>query len=456
MEQKRVVIMGAAGRDFHNFNVRFRDDPAVTVIAFTATQIPGIEGRCYPPSLAGPHYPDGIPIVAEKMLDALIRDEQIDEVIFSYSDVSHEHVMHQASRVLAAGADFSLLGPCSTAVPCSRPVIAVLAVRTGAGKSPASRFLTDVLLSEGIRPAIIRHPMPYGDLNAQRVQRFASLEDLSLHHTTIEEREEYEPHLRKGLVVWAGVDYAAIVAEAEKEAPVIIWDGGNNDFSFLRADLEIVIVDPFRPGHESAYHPGEVNLRRAGVVVINKVDSAPEENVAQIERSVARLNPDAVVVKTRSVVTIEDTEAIRGKRVLVVEDGPTLTHGGMATGAGVQAAQKYGAAQIVDPKPYAQGDLAGIYGSFPHLGPILPALGYYPGQLLDLEATIRAVPADVVLSATPSSLADLITVDKPVVQVSYEMADAGEPRFSDVLRLFLRGLGVSQDSSEVWKGGSAG
>ena len=343
VRQKRVVIMGAAGRDFHNFNVVLRADPMVRVIAFTATQIPGIEGRCYPPSLAGPLYPEGIPIVSEEMLDGVIRDEHIDEVIFAYSDVSHEFVMHQASRVLAAGADFSLLGPGSTTVPCSVPVIAVLAVRTGAGKSPASRFIADVLLSHGVRPALIRHPMPYGDLAAQRVQRFASLADLDLHQATIEEREEYEPLIRKGLVVWAGVDYAAIVAEAEKEAPLIIWDGGNNDFSFLRTDLEIVIADPFRPGHESAYHPGETNLRRAGVVVINKVNSAPAENVVRVEQNVARLNPGAVVVKTRSLVTVNDPEEIRGKRVLVVEDGPTLTHGGMATGAGVQAAQEHGA-----------------------------------------------------------------------------------------------------------------
>jgi predicted GTPase len=443
VRQKRVVIMGAAGRDFHDFNVVFRADPMVRVIAFTATQIPGIEGRCYPPSLAGPLYPEGIPIVSEEVLDSVIRDEHIDEVIFAYSDVSHEFVMHQASRVLAAGADFSLLGPVSTTVPCSVPVIAVLAVRTGAGKSPASRFIADVLLSHGVRPALIRHPMPYGDLAAQRVQRFASLADLDLHQATIEEREEYEPLIRKGLVVWAGVDYAAIVAEAEKEAPLIIWDGGNNDFSFLRSDLEIVIADPFRPGHESAYHPGETNLRRAGVVVINKVNSAPAENVVRVEQNVARLNPGAVVVKTRSLVTVNDPEEIRGKRVLVVEDGPTLTHGGMATGAGVQAAQEHGA-DMIDPRPYAQGGLAGVYTAFPHLGPILPALGYNREQLRDLEATIKAVPADIVLSATPSSLVNLIHVDKPIVQVSYEMAETGEPRLSDILAGFLRDKGLTR------------
>lgn len=442
MKQKRVVIMGAAGRDFHNFNVVFRGDPAVRVVAFTATQIPGIEGRRYPACLAGPHYPDGIPIVPEDMLDDLIGDEDIDEVVFAYSDVSHEYVMHQASRVLAAGADFSLLGVHSTSILCSVPVIGVLAVRTGAGKSPASRFVADVLLSEGVRPAVIRHPMPYGELGAQRVQRFASMADLDRHHATIEEREEYEPHIREGVVVWAGVDYAAIVAEAEKEASVIIWDGGNNDFSFLRTDLEIVVVDPFRPGHESAYHPGEVNVRRGTVAVINKVNSAPAGNVTLVEENVRRLNPAALIVKTDSVVTVEDAEQISGKRVLVVEDGPTLTHGGMSTGAGAQAATANGAAEMIDPRPYAQGGLADVYAKYPHLGPILPALGYYPEQLRDLEATIEAVPADVVLSATPSSLADLIHVSKPVVKVSYEMVETGEPRLSDILREFVRNKGL--------------
>jgi len=447
VRQKRVVIMGAAGRDFHNFNVVFRDDPQTKVVAFTATQIPGIDRRRYPPELAGPAYPEGISIVPESLLDALIKNEDIDTVVFAYSDVAHEFVMHQASRVLAAGADFALLGPKSTMVACSVPVIAVLAVRTGAGKSPASRFLADLLIAEGLRPAVIRHPMPYGDLVAQRVQRFATLEDLDRHQATVEEREDYEPHIRRGLVVWAGVDYEVIVQEAEKEASIIIWDGGNNDFSFLRADLEIVIVDPFRPGHELAYHPGEMNLRRAGAVVVNKVSSAPSENVDRVVANVREVNPDAVVIKADSVITVADGERIRRKRVLVVEDGPTLTHGGMATGAGVEAARQFGAAEMIDPRPYAQGRLIETYITYPHLGPILPALGYYEEQLRDLEATIRAVPADLVISATPFSLESLIKVDKPMVQVGYELAERGEPRLSDFVRSFLRRQRLSAQSS---------
>jgi predicted GTPase len=445
LKQKRVVIMGAAGRDFHNFNVVFREDPEVRVVAFTATQIPGIDRRTYPPELAGRYYPEGIPIVPEVGLEDLIMREAVDEVIFAYSDVSHETVMHQASRVLAAGADFGLLGPASTAIPCSVPVISVLAVRTGAGKSPASRFIADLLLREGVRPAVIRHPMPYGDLIAQRVQRFTSLEDLDRYGATVEEREDYEPHIQRGLDVWAGVDYQAIVAEVEKEASLIIWDGGNNDFSFLRSDLEVVIVDPFRPGHELAYHPGEVNLRRADVVVINKVSSAPPANVAQVEENVRAANPRAIIVRADSVITAIGSERIEGKRVLVVEDGPTLTHGGMATGAGAQAARQFGAAELIDPRPYAQGKLAETYSVWPHLGPILPALGYYPEQLRDLEATINAVPADLVVSATPFSLDRLVRIDKPFVQVAYEMREQGEPRLSDVVRRFLRARGISPD-----------
>ena len=444
---KRVVIMGAAGRDFHDFNMVFRDDPHVEVVAFTATQIPGIDDRTYPPDLAGSRYPRGIPIIPEERLAQIMAEQRVDEVVFAYSDVSHEHVMHQASRVLAAGADFSLLGPASTAVRCDVPVISVLAVRTGAGKSQTTRFVSDVLLSEGVRPAIIRHPMPYGDLLAQKVQRFASPADLELQNATVEEREEYEPHIRKGLVVWAGVDYKAIVAEAQKEASLILWDGGNNDFSFLRSDLEIVLVDPLRPGHETSYHPGEVNLRRADVVVINKVESAPEGDIEVVAKNIAVLNPKAVVVRARSAIAVSsEGEAIRGKRVLVVEDGPTLTHGGMATGAGVEAARQWGAAEIVDPKPYAQGGLADVYRRFAHLGPILPALGYYPEQLNDLAATIEAVPADLVVSATPSSLATLIELHRPLVQVSYELEETEPPFLSDVLREFIRGREVARES----------
>ena len=442
MEQKRVVIMGAAGRDFHNFNVVYRDDPHTRVVAFTATQIPGIDRRTYPPELAGQHYPEGIPIVPEAGLEGLIKEHSVDEVIFAYSDVSHEYVMHQASRALAAGADFAMLGPNSTAIKCNVPVISVLAVRTGAGKSPVSRFLADLLISEGIRPAVIRHPMPYGDLNAQRVQRFADLDDLDRYHATVEEREDYEPHIRKGLVVWAGVDYQDIVNEVEKDSSLIIWDGGNNDFSFLRSDLEIVIVDPFRPGHELAYHPGEVNLRRADVVVINKVNSAPPAGVEQVEKNVRAANPRAAVVFADSVVTAVDGRSMAGKRVLVVEDGPTLTHGGMSVGAGIEAARQYGAREVIDPRPYAQGRLADTYRSFPHLGPILPALGYYPEQLRDLEATINAVPADIVVSATPFSIGRLIKIAKPLVEVGYELAERGEPRLSDVVRRFLSDRGI--------------
>jgi predicted GTPase len=449
VEQKRVVIMGAAGRDFHDFNVVFRDDPGTRVVAFTATQIPGIDRRTYPPELAGPNYPEGILIVPEVGLEDLIKNEAVDEVIFAYSDVSHEYVMHQASRVLAAGADFALLGPNSTAIKCNVPVISVLAVRTGAGKSPVSRFLADLLMAEGLRPAVIRHPMPYGDLVAQRVQCFTSLADLDRYGATVEEREDYEPHIRRGLNVWAGVDYQAIVAQAEKDASLIIWDGGNNDFSFLRSDLEIVIVDPFRPGHELSYHPGEVNLRRADVVVINKVSSAPPDNVAQVEKNARAANPNAVIVRADSVITASESDRIAGKRVLVVEDGPTLTHGGMATGAGAQAARQFGAKELIDPRPYAQGRLAETYRVFPHLGPIVPALGYYPAQLADLQATINAVPADLVVSATPFSLGSLIKVDKPLIQVAYEMSERGEPRLSDVVRRFLADKGIVPRASQA-------
>ena len=442
MKQKRVVIMGAAGRDFHDFNVVFRDDPGMRVVAFTSAQIPGIDSRRYPPELAGPLYPDGIPTVPESELTDLVRRERVDEVVFAYSDVSHEFVMHQASRVLAAGADFCLLGPESTMVNATVPVISVCAVRTGAGKSPTSRFLADLLIAEGLRPAVIRHPMPYGDLVAQRVQRFASLDDLDRYHTTVEEREDYEPHIRRGLVVWAGVDYQAIVEQAEKESPIIIWDGGNNDFPFVRPDLEIVVADPFRPGHELSYHPGEVNLRRADVVVVYKVNSAPPENVDTVVANVKEVNPRAVIVRADSVISVPGGEAIAGKRVLVVEDGPTLTHGGMAIGAGVVAARKYGASEIVDPRPYARGRLAEVYAKYPHLGPILPAVGYFEDQLRDLEATLAAVPADLVVSATPVALASVIAVNKPLVQVSYELAETGEPRLSDFVRAFLRGRGL--------------
>jgi predicted GTPase len=443
VKRKRVVIMGAAGRDFHNFNVVFRGDAQVEVVAFTAAQIPRIDRRRYPPELAGPHYRDGIPIVPESTLDSLIAEQAVDEVVFAYSDVSHEFVMHQASRVLAAGADFSLLGINSTAVPCSVPVISVLATRTGAGKSPTSRFVAGLLMERGIRPAVIRHPMPYGDLVAQRVQRFAALDDLDRAKATVEEREDYEPHIRKGLVVWAGVDYEAIVAEAERESPIIIWDGGNNDFSFLRSDLTIVVVDPFRPGHELAYHPGEMNLRCADIAVVSKVNTAPPGNVDRVIANIREFNPDAVVVMTDTLITASDTRMIEGKKVLVVEDGPTLTHGGMATGAGIEAAREFRAAEVIDPRPYAKGVIEATYDAYPHLGPILPAVGYYEEQLRDLEATINAVPADVVVSATPFSLGLLLTINKPLVQITYELAERTEPRLSGLLESFLQKQGLS-------------
>lgn len=442
MKQKRVVIVGAAGRDFHNFNVAFRDDPQTRVVAFTAAQIPGIDERRYPPALAGPLYPEGIPIVPEATLEKLIVEEDIDEVIFAYSDLSHEQLMHLGSRALAAGADFCLQGPDSTMVVPDVPAISILAVRTGAGKSPTSRFVAELLIKNGLKPAMIRHPMPYGDLEAQRVQRFATLEDLDLHKATIEEREDYEPHIQKGLVIWSGVDYAAIVAEAEKEADIVVWDGGNNDFSFIRAGLEIAIVDPFRPGHELKFHPGEVNLRRAQVVIINKVNTAPAENVAEVTKNIQEANPGATIVRTDSVITVDDPEAIKGKRVLVVEDGPTLTHGGMSTGAGTEAARMYGAAEIIDPRPYAKGVIADTYAKYPHLGPILPALGYYPEQLQDFAASLNAVPADLVISASPFSLTRVMKVERPFVSVGYEMAETDGPKLSDIVTAYLKEQGL--------------
>ncbi len=444
MGRKRVVIMGAAGRDFHNFNVAFRDDADIEVVAFTATQIPHIDRRRYPPELAGPLYPEGIPILPESNLDSLIKKQGVQEVIFAYSDVSHEFVMHQASRVLAAGADFSLLGPGTTAIGCEVPVISILATRTGAGKSPTSRFVAGLLMNQGVTPAVIRHPMPYGDLVKQRVQRFAAISDLDRHKATIEEREDYEPHIRRGLVVWAGVDYEAIVAEAQKEASVIIWDGGNNDFSFLRSNLEIVVVDPIRAGQELSYHPGEMNLRRADIAVISKVNSAYPHDVDKVIANIREVNPTAVIAQTDTVISASDKAMIKGKAVLVVEDGPTLTHGGMETGAGMEAARQFDADGVVNPRPYAQGEIADTYATYQHLGPILPAVGYYPQQLRDLEATINAVPADVVVSATPFSLGSLLKLNKPVVQITYELVERGEPRLSDLVRSFL------------WKQGLAG
>ena len=424
MHARRIVIMGAAGRDFHDFNVAFRDDPGVEVVTFTATQIPGIAGRSYPPELAGPRYPAGIPIRPETELELIIRDEHVDEVVFAYSDVSHDTVMHAASRVLAAGADFSLLGPERTMLRSRRPVLAVGATRTGAGKSQTSRYLAELLAAEGVTPVIVRHPMPYGDLAAQRVQRFATYDDLDRFETTIEEREEYEPHLDAGRVVYAGVDYEAILHQAELEADVILWDGGNNDFPFYRPDLFVVVADPLRPGDERRYHPGETNLRMADVVIINKTDSAEPAAVDEVRRAVDELNPSAVVVTATSELVL-DGPPIAGKRVVVVEDGPTLTHGGMPYGAGVVAARRFGAARLVDPREQAVGTIRSVLQRYPALEPLVPAMGYGSVQIEDLEATLNGIDADLVLSATPIDLTRVLTLNKPITRVRYELAEAG-------------------------------
>ena len=433
MSRKRTLIMGAAGRDFHNFNVYFRDNPDYQVVAFTATQIPNIEGRRYPPELAGSLYPEGIPIYPETELSDLIRRLQADQVIFAYSDVSHEYVMHKASQVLAAGADFRLMGADSTMLKSCKPVVAVCAVRTGCGKSQTTRHVCGVLQQMGKRAVVVRHPMPYGDLVAQAVQRFATYEDLDRHKCTIEEREEYEPHLDRGVVVYAGVDYEPILRQAEEEADVVVWDGGNNDMPFYRPDLLIVVVDPHRPGHELRYHPGETNLRMADVAVINKVDTASPEGVTQVRESVQTVNPSAVVVEAASPIFVEAPEAIRGKRVLVIEDGPTLTHGEMAYGAGVVAARRFGAAELVDPRPYAVRSIAATYEKYPHTGPLLPAMGYGDEQVRDLEETINAAECDLVLVATPIDLRRLVHVRHPMDRVRYELQVIGRPTLQEAL-----------------------
>jgi predicted GTPase len=420
MDRKRVIIMGAAGRDFHDFNVVYRNDPGVAVVAFTATQIPGIAGRFYPVELAGPLYDEPIPIVAERELERLIRERHVDTVVFAYSDVPHETVMHAASRVLAAGADFTLLGPERTMLKSRRPVLAVGATRTGAGKSQTSRYLAALLAEQGVTPVVIRHPMPYGDLAAQRVQRYAKHDDLDRYQTTIEEREEYEPHLDAGRIVYAGVDYEAILREAEVEGDVILWDGGNNDFPFYRPDLYIVVADPLRPGDERRYHPGETNVRMADVVVINKVDSAEPAAVEAVRDAIEELNPAAQIVTARSDLTLNGPP-IAGKSVVVVEDGPTLTHGGMPYGAGVVAARRFGAARLVDPRPNAVGSIREVLDRYPALEPLVPAMGYGAAQIRDLEATLNAVEADLVLSATPINLKRLLKLNKPITRVRYEL-----------------------------------
>ena len=439
MDRTRVLILGAAGRDFHNFNVAYRDNPAYEVVAFTAQQIPNIAGRTYPPPLAGSLYPSGIPIYPEDDLEEIIAREKVQEAVLAYSDVSHEYVMHLASRVLAAGPDFSLLGPGRTMLPARVPVIAVCAVRTGAGKSQTTRRVVDILREAGRRVVVVRHPMPYGDLAAQACQRFATYEDLERHEATIEEREEYEPHIERGTVVYAGVDYAQILASAQGEADVVIWDGGNNDLPFYRPDLHIVVADPLRPGHEVAYHPGEANVRMADVVVVNKVDTASPDAIAQVRDNVRRVNPGAMLIEAASPITVGEPEAIQGRRVLVIEDGPTLTHGGMAYGAGVVAARRYGAAEIVDPRPYAVGSIAGVYAQYPHVGPILPAMGYGEEQVRELGATIAATPCDVVLVATPIDLGRLVRAEVPMLRLTYALQEIGRPDLHDALRPILSG-----------------
>ena len=434
MEKKRVLIMGAAGRDFHNFNVCFRDNEAFEVVGFTATQIPDIEGRLYPPELAGSLYPQGIPIYPEEDLEKLIVEKDIDIVVFSYSDVSHDYVMHRASKAIAAGADFLLLGSKGTMIKSQKPVISVCAVRTGSGKSQTTRRVAEILKKLGKKTAVIRHPMPYGDLRKQVVQRFASYEDLDRHNCTIEEREEYEPHIDRGNVVYAGVDYGKILAEAEKEADVILWDGGNNDLPFYRPDLHIVVADPLRPYHEVSYHPGEANLRMADVVVINKIDSAYPEDVQIVRDNIVESNPKAIMIEAASPIVVDDGSKIRGKRVLVVEDGPTLTHGEMSFGAGVVAAQKYGAAELVDPRENAVGTIKETFEKYPQTGQLLPAVGYSEKQLRDLEETINRTQADLVVVATPIDLGRVIKINKPYVRVRYDLQEIGTPDLEEVIR----------------------
>ena len=429
-----TLIMGAAGRDFHNFNTYFRDNPEYDVVAFTATQIPDIEGRTYPAALAGKLYPAGIPIFAESELGELIRTKNVDQVVFAYSDVPHEYVMHKAAQVLAAGADFRLIGPKETQVKSSKPVVSICAVRTGSGKSQTTRRVSLILRDMGYKVAAIRHPMPYGDLAKQAVQRFADYSDLEKQECTIEEREEYEPHLDNGVIVYAGVDYEKILRQAEKEVDIVLWDGGNNDFPFYVSDLQIVVADPHRPGHELTYFPGEVNVRMADVFVINKVDTANAENVMKVRENLRKVNPQAIIIEAASPLFVDDPAAIKGKRVLVVEDGPTLTHGEMAYGAGWVAARRFGAAEIIDPRPYAVGSIKATYAKYPTTGNVLPAMGYGEQQTHELQETIRKADADLVIIATPIDLKRIVKIDKPVQRVRYELQEIGQPTLEDVLK----------------------
>lgn len=430
---RRVVLMGAGGRDFHNFNTVFRDDPASRVVAFTAAQIPGIDGRTYPPSLAGPRYPHGVPIVAESELAGLAKADGVDEVVLAYSDLSHEDVMHKASLALSLGADFRLLGPAATMLRSSRPVVAVCAVRTGCGKSQTTRRVGQILVDAGLKVAVVRHPMPYGDLERMRVQRFATLADIDAAGPTVEEREEYEAPVRMGITVFAGVDYGDILREAEREADVVVWDGGNNDFPFYVPDLQVTVADPLRAGHELAYHPGETNLRMADVVVVNKVDSAYPDAVEEVVANVRAVSPAAVVIHAESPVTLEPGPSLAGRRVLVVEDGPTITHGGMPFGAGSVAAREAGAAELVDPRPYAVGSIAATYAAYPGIGAVLPAMGYGDAQLAELGATVRAADCDAVVVGTPIDLARIVDLGHPSRRAHYELREVGSPNLADVL-----------------------
>ncbi len=430
---QRVVILGAAGRDFHNFNVYFRDNPDYEVVAFTATQIPNIDGRRYPAALAGARYPDGIPIEPEADLERLIRERRVDVVVFSYSDVTHDYVMHLGARAMAAGANYWLLGPRQTMLPAQVPVVAVCAARTGSGKSQTSRRVAEILEERGRRLVVVRHPMPYGDLVRQEVQRFETMDDLDRHEVTIEEREEYEPHLQAGRVVYAGVDYEKILRRAEQEADVIVWDGGNNDLPFYAPDLLIVVVDPLRPDHAARYHPGETNVRMADVIVINKINSASLDEIDVTRRIARDLNPTATIIEAASPIFVDDGASIQGKRVLVIEDGPTLTHGEMAYGAGWVAAQRHGAAEIIDPRPYAVDSIRETFEKYPTTGPVLPAMGYSETQTEELAETIRRTPADIVLIATPIDLRRLVDFDKPALRVRYELQVIGTPTLAEVL-----------------------
>lgn len=424
MKRQKIIIMGAAGRDFHNFNVVYRNDPDYEVMAFTAAQIPFIEKRIYPADLSGPRYPDGIPIYPEEKLESLIASNKVDQVVFAYSDVSHEYVMHKASLCLSLGADYVLLGPEKTMLKSKQPVISVSAVRTGCGKSGITGYVLGVLRNKGMNPVAIRHPMPYCDLAKGRVQRFEKMEDLARYSCTIEEREEYEPLISKGGVVYSGVDYGEILKKADEEAGIIVWDGGNNDLPFIQSGLEIVVFDPHRPGHELSYHPGETNLRRADVAVINKVDTADREKIEAVEENIRNVNPTAIIIHTASRITADNCHAIKGKKVLVVEDGPTLTHGGMSYGAGFLAAQKFGAGEIIDPRPYASGSIKETFTRYPQIKALLPAMGYAPVQIRELKQTIEDTPCDCVLIATPTDLRSLLDLKKDVVRIRYEIEEA--------------------------------